>query len=90
MLWTIPIMCKPGLQDFFIIYKFDPNRIVKAIYRSKIPIRLDSVAYHHVLPKMKRQETEEEKEARRDKNYYFDIFKSYHRKIRPEALTKCL
>ena len=39
VLWTIPLLCKPGQQDFFLVYKFDSNRIIKALYKSNIPVR---------------------------------------------------
>ena len=90
VLWTIPLLCKPGQQDFFLVYKFDSDRIIKAHYKSNIPIRHDQIGHHHILPKMRRKETTEEKEARRDKNYYFDVFRTYTKKLSHQALVKVM
>ena len=88
VIWTAPILCQPGPQDFFLIYKFDSNRVVKAHFKSNIPVRHNQLPHHHILPKMRKKETEEEKEARRDKNYYFDVFRSYARGNSTKALEQ--
>lgn len=51
-------------------------------------MRHNQLVHHHILPKMRKKETEEEKEARRDKNYYFDVFRSYARGNQTKALEQ--
>ena len=53
-----------------------------------IPVRPHQIVHHHVLPKVIVAETFEEKEARRDKNYYFDIFSAYSLNLQTKHLTE--
>lgn len=60
--------------------------MLKAHFSTQIPIRTHQIAHHHVLPRLKKKETFEEEEARRDKNYYFDIFRGFADKQVPEKV----
>ena len=93
VLFSTSILAKPGKQGFFLVYKYDKydkDRVLKAHYDANIPMRGHQIAHHNVLAKIKQKETDEQREARRDKNYYFDIFQGYGLSLEVAALSAAL
>ena len=39
VLWSNSLLCKPGKQSFFLVYKYDNERVLKAHFSSYVPIR---------------------------------------------------
>jgi hypothetical protein len=37
--WVHSCMIKPGFNEFFIVYRFDEDRIFKGLLRKAVPIR---------------------------------------------------
>ena len=90
VLWSTSLLCKPGMQGFFLVYKFDNDRVLKAHFSSNIPIRTSQNVHHHVLQKIKQKESQEQIDARRDKNYYFDIFQNYSNQLAENSVEEVL
>jgi len=53
VLWSTSLLCKPGKQGFFLVYKFDNDRVLKAHFSTNIPIRTSQNVHHHILQKIK-------------------------------------
>ena len=90
VLWSTSLLCKPGKQGFFLVYKFDNDRVLKAHFSTNIPIRTSQNVHHHILQKIKQKESQQEIDARRDKNYYFDIFQNYSNQLAINSVLEVL
>ena len=88
--WCLSTLIKPGISNFFLVYRYEPGIQLKACITTSKPLRETSLVHHHVLPKSKSKQTQEEKEAKQDANSYFNIFKSYQNVETEEYLRECL
>ena len=49
VLWSTSLLCKPGKQGFFLVYKFDNDRVLKAHFSANVPVRPIQNVHHHIL-----------------------------------------
>ena len=53
VLWSTSLLCKPGKNQFILVYKFDADRVLKAQFNVFMPVRPNLIAHHHILSKVK-------------------------------------
>ena len=88
--WCLSTLIKPGVSNFFLVYRYEPGIQLKACISTSKPLRETCLAHHHMLPKSKSKQTQEEKEAKQDANSYFNIFRSYQNVETEEYLRECI
>ena len=72
--WIGSFLVRPGRSNYFIIFKYDEERIFKTDVKFDVPLR-PLAMHHHILPKTK-IEIDRKKRAttKKEDNYYFNIF----------------
>ena len=86
-IWCHPMLTRPGITDFIIVYKFGKGRYFKGTINSFVPMRNQYAVHHHIKPVLREEPTREKLIAQQDVYYYFSVFSNLKQRMAQKSLS---